>query len=381
MQIGLVTTSYPRESGDPAGSFVAAHVAAMRLLGHDVEVITARDIGGSSLFEGSGAPEQLERGGLVEQAKAMFEGARFTAELTTAIYKRIEDWDVIVAHWLPCAAAAVAARQALLARKKARLPILAIAHGGDVHTLRRTYLLTPMMKTLEVADVKVAFVSDELRQIAGASDKAIVQPMGLDVERFADLPSTPTTPPTIAVIGRLVPIKGVDNAIDAMTRVRTDARLVIAGDGPERTALEQRRAERVSFVGQLDATARDELLSRASLVVIPSRVLVNGRSEGTPLVALEALAAGVPVVASDVGGLREIGRQDPDLARGSSNRIGEDQGSSDPVTLVPADDPRSLAAAIDRVLASPPPNDRLRACVAHLAWPRVAQRLLDFAFA
>ncbi|HUS31989.1 MAG TPA: glycosyltransferase family 4 protein, partial [Kofleriaceae bacterium] len=178
----------------------------------------------------------------------------------------------------------------------------------------------------------------------------------------------------------LVPIKGVDVAIDAMTHVGTNIELVIAGDGPERAALESRVAriapsssrahvardraapgqrdpvERVHFVGQLDATARDELLGRASLVVVPSRVLPNGRSEGTPLVALEALAAGVPVIASDVGGLREL----------------------DAIVRVPPDDPRALAAAIDRVLASPPDGDELRASISHLSWPRVAQRLLDF---
>lgn len=362
MRIGVVTTSYPRDSGDPAGSFVAAHVAAMRLLGHDVEVISARDIGSSPLFEGSGAPEELERGGILEQARAMLEGARFTAELTTAIYKRIHDWDVVVAHWLPCAAAALAAIQALRAAKpnEPKKRLLAIAHGGDIHTLRRTLLLAPAIKALETAGARLAFVSAELRQMAGANEaKALVQPMGINVDRFADLARAPTTPPTIAVIGRLVPVKGVDVAINAMTHMAADARLVVAGDGAERTRLEAMAGDRVSFAGQLDPYARDELLSRASLVVVPSRVLPNGRSEGTPVVALEALAAGVPVVASDVGGLRELDR----------------------VVRVTPDDPRALASAIDRVLASSASSDELRASVAHLEWSHVAKRLLDFALA
>jgi glycosyltransferase involved in cell wall biosynthesis len=360
VRIGVVTTSYPRDAGDPAGSFVAAHVAAMRLLGHDVEVITARSIGGSPLFEGSGAPEELERGGIVEQARAMLEGARFTAEMTTEIFKRIGEWDVIIAHWLPCAAAALAAIQARRAAQPSepRKKLLAIAHGGDLHTLRRTLLLAPAIKALETGGAKLVFVSEELRAIAKA-ETAIVQPMGVDVERFADIVRAPTTPPTIAVIGRLVPIKGIDVAIDAMIHVATPAQLEIAGDGPERERLEKRAAGDATFLGQLGADERDRLLSRTSLVVIPSRVLPSGRSEGSPVVALEALAAGIPVIASDVGGLREL----PHVVR------------------VPPDDPRALAAAIDRVLASPPSSDDLRASVAHLDWSRVAQRLLDVVLA
>jgi glycosyltransferase involved in cell wall biosynthesis len=97
-----------------------------------------------------------------------------------------------------------------------------------------------------------------------------------------------------------------------------------------------------------------ELLREAAAVVGPSRVTPGGRTEGTPSIALEALAAGVPVVASAVGGLRELAA----------------------VRLVPPDDPVALAREVDRVLADPPPPLALRQAVAHLDWPAVAVRLL-----
>jgi glycosyltransferase involved in cell wall biosynthesis len=112
--------------------------------------------------------------------------------------------------------------------------------------------------------------------------------------------------------------------------------------------------DRVTFLGAVDTRRRDELLGRASVVVVPSRILPNGRSEGTPLIALEALAAGVPVVASAVGGLREVRS----------------------LSLVRPDDPRQLAAAIEGVLAHPPSPAALRGSVADLGWPDVAARLL-----
>src|SRR5262245_30119610 len=178
--------------------------------------------------------------------------------------------------------------------------------------------------------------------------------MGLDVARFAALGRAPTTPPTIAVIARLVPIKGVDVMVAALPHLRTPARLVIAGDGPERARLER---PGVTCLGAVDPAARDALLREASIVVVPSRVLPNGRTEGMPMIALEALAAGVPVVASAVGGLASLAA----------------------ATRVRPEDPIALAAAIDRVLAAPPRAEELRASVADLGWRDVAARLLEYA--
>lgn len=347
MRIGVVTTSYPRWPGDAAGSFVAAHAHAMRALGHDVDVVGAHVIA-SSLFDGHGAPEQLERG------RGYLRGAWFSARLAAEVMRRAHAWDLIVAHWLVPAVAALPARK----------PMLAIAHGGDVHTLRRLHLLAPTLQLLRARDVRLVFVSEELRALAGPFARdAIVQPMGLDVARFAALRRAPATPPTLLVVARLVPIKGVDVALAALDHVRTPVHLAIAGDGPERARLERhadafrRSRHRVTFLGAVDANARDRLLCEASAVLVPSRVLPNGRSEGMPMIALEALAAGVPVIASAVGGLASLAG----------------------TTRVRADDPRALAAAVDRVLAAPPPAHELRASISHLAWPEVARRLLQHA--
>jgi hypothetical protein len=79
MRIGVVTTSYPRVPGEAAGSFVAAHVAALRAEGHDVDVIGAHTIA-SSLFYGAGAPDELER----NRVRGYLAAARFSIELATA---------------------------------------------------------------------------------------------------------------------------------------------------------------------------------------------------------------------------------------------------------------------------------------------------------
>ena len=355
MRIGVVTTSYPRFVGDPAGNFVAEHVAALRALGHDVDVIAAGPAApapdvtrvSSRLFYDGGAPDALERGGRV------LEAASFTARLAALVAMRARRWDLAIAHWLAPSA---------LAALPTRIPLVAIAHGGDVHTLARAHLLRPVLALLRARRAGLAFASHELRAIAerhGDVGDAIVQPMGVDLAHFAALDRAPAEPPIILALARLVLVKGIDVAIAAMTRVRTPARLVVAGDGPERGRLERLARDRVELIGAVDTSARDELLRRASLVVVPSRVLPNGRTEGTPVVALESLAAGVPVVASAVGGLRDL----------------------DGIARVPPDDPDALARAIDANLSSPASSSRLRAAVAHLHRVDVAQRLLAHASA
>ncbi len=372
MKLGVLTTSYPRHPGDPAGSFVAGHVEALRALGHHVDVIAAGprsptrsqrspssdDIRiASELFYTGGAPDLLERAPL----RGALAGAVFTTRMAAAVATRARGWDSIIAHWLvPCALAAL----------PSRTPLLAIAHGGDVHTLRQMHLLAPMLHALQLRGARVAFVSEQLRTVARDAapqlsawlDHAIVQPMGITIDRFRSLVRTPSDPPTILIASRLVALKGVDVAIAAMRHLQTRARLVIAGDGPERASLTAgashaikgiKGIKGIELLGQVDAPERDRLLGAASLVVVPSRVMPNGRTEGTPMIALEALAAGVPVVASAVGGLRELAA----------------------VQLVRPDDPRALAAAIDQTLANPPAVHQLHAAIAHLDWSRVAARL------
>ena len=322
MNIGVITTSFPRWPGDAAGNFVGAHVESLRALGHTVEVIAAAD--DEPLFYKGGAPDALESG------RHWLAAAKFTAQLTRRVIARARHWDLAIAHWLvPSAIAAL----------PTRVPLLAIGHGGDVYTLRRLHLLLPTMALLVARGARLAFVSEHLRALAGAAH-AIVQPMGIDHAHFASLARTPTD--YALVLARLVPLKGVDVAISAARASNT--RLIIAGEGPERANLERAaRGLPIEFLGAVDAAHRDQLLQRARVVWIPSRILPNGRTEGTPIVALEALAAGVPVIASRVGGLADL-----------------------PITLVPPNDPVALACAPPRPVAD----------VSSYDWQNVTNRLL-----
>jgi glycosyltransferase involved in cell wall biosynthesis len=146
-------------------------------------------------------------------------------------------------------------------------------------------------------------------------------------------------------VGRLTPEKGPDILLEAAASLPVDVHVSLVGEGPMRADLE-RRAEslgldsRVRWHGIVDSA--DRLLSAFDVVVLSSR------TEGTPMVLLEAMAAGVPVVASAVGGV-------PDVV------------SDREAILTPADDPRALAAGIVAALdRGDPTESRVEAARARL---------------
>ena len=149
---------------------------------------------------------------------------------------------------------------------------------------------------------------------------------GIDLDRFAFRGFAPGGP--IVTVARLSPEKGVDVLLKAMAQVlhsEPRVRLEIAGDGVLRASLERLTAElgisaQVRFLGEVADIP--ELLARASLFVLPSH------SEGISLTLLEAMARGLPVVTTRVGGNTEV------VIDGETG------------FLVPANDPNSLSARI-----------------------------------
>ncbi len=139
--------------------------------------------------------------------------------------------------------------------------------------------------------------------------------------------------------GRLSPRKGVDDLIRAAQIIIAQdpgTRFLITGDGPQRSDLESLRSslglERyVTFLGVLPSGLVPSLYNVVDAVVLPS-VTIEGAEEGTPMSALEAMASGVPIIASAIGGLREI------IADGKTGH------------LVPERSPERLAATIQQVL-------------------------------
>jgi phosphatidylinositol alpha-1,6-mannosyltransferase len=220
--------------------------------------------------------------------------------------------DVVCSHWLIPSGLAGA-----LICRVFRKPHIAIEHSGALHFLLRTGLGRTIAKFIVSNTERVVVVSRDLERkllaiCPDAADKIDVMPMGFGTRIRNNNYVLPVRRDnesrTVLFIGRLTGIKGLDLLLMAMKGMK-NVRLIVAGDGEDRPALE-RFARKLSvdatFLRRVGPRQREQLLSSCDAVVIPSRVLADGRTEGTPVVCLEALAAGCVVVASKSGGLADV---------------------------------------------------------------------------
>jgi phosphatidyl-myo-inositol alpha-mannosyltransferase len=188
-------------------------------------------------------------------------------------------------------------------------------------------------------DQRIAVSEAARMTIASRMTEADIRivPNGADVGVFAGAAPAPLPPGrTLLFVGRLEPRKGFSVAVDAFARLATahpDVRLVVVGDGEQRSAveaLEPAIRRRVDMVGRVSAADLPGYHRAAGIFLAPST-----GNESFGIVLVEAMAAGLPIVASDIAGYRAVTRH-------------ESEG-----LLVPPGDAAALAAAIDRLLRDP----------------------------
>ena len=224
------------------------------------------------------------------------------------------------------------------------VPLFCTAHssheGGGLRML--AYRLTDPACTL-TTHVSAEGRTRMIQAGAAPAERVVVIPNGIDTVRFAPDPAgrartraalgMAETTRVLLHVGRLVPEKAQEILLDAFAQVRAThpaTHLLIAGDGPRYADLARQIADTgldgaVTLLGERDDVPA--LLQAADLFVLSSRV------EGMPLAVAEALASELPVVATDVSGVRLLVR--------------------DPARIVPPDDPTALARALCAALDAP----------------------------
>ena len=196
-----------------------------------------------------------------------------------------------------------------------------ILHGSDVHLIEGRSARLFARWTLSGASAVVAnsaATAQRAKDIAPETPVRII-PMGVEMERFSPpvddkKRESGYITPRIVGVGRLLSLKGYRYLIEAMPKIRgtfPEASLTLVGDGPERKKL-IRLAEMlgvgaaVDFRGEVPHSEVPGILREHDLFVLPAIVTETGETEGLGTVILEAMAARLPVAASDVGGIPDI---------------------------------------------------------------------------
>ncbi|MEO1309421.1 MAG: glycosyltransferase family 4 protein [Pseudomonadota bacterium] len=264
-------------------------------------------------------------------------------------------FDLIDAHYYypdGVAAASLATRLGL--------PFVVTARGTDINLVPG--FDRPRRRILETAEAAAASITvcaalkDEMVALGAAPDKIHVLRNGVDLDLFHP-PSERTAGPLkkLVSVGHLIERKGHHLVIEALADL-PGCELEIAGDGPEKAALERLAAERgvadrVTFLGRLSQSDLPAVYGRADALVLASS------REGWANVLLEAMACGTPVVATPIWGTPEV------VASPAAGRLTEDRSAT------------AVAAAVTTLFEGPPSRDDTRAYAERFSWDETVERM------
>ena len=355
----VLASTYPRWRGDPEPGFV--HDLCRRLTDRFDVIALVPDAPGADpdgVFDGVEvvryryAPRRLQTlvnaGGIAANLQRHawkwlllpgFLLGQYRAARRLLRRRRI---DVIHAHWL--------LPQGLVAwrlRQRTHTPYLVTSHGGDLFGLRGRWLAT-LKQRVAAASSAMTVVSSAMRaeaaRIGLCPPRLEVLPMGVDLrERFVADPDTRRADAELLFVGRLVAKKGLVHLLDALSAVLAQnprVELHIAGFGPEEAALRAQAqrlgiAAQVHFIGAVAQADLPALYRHASLFVAPFVRDAHGDQEGLPVVLMEAIGCGCPVLVGEVAGIHDL------------------LGAAAAEVCVQPTDTAALAAAIIKALATP----------------------------
>jgi len=338
LRIAVLAHSFPRFAGDGHGTFVKSLSEALARRGHRVWAVIPFD---PAIRPDPGTPlaiepfryvwpDRLHRLGYSRTLQrdlglklwAVAEAPLYFAFAQRALARlvRSEKIDLIHAHWI-LPNGYVAARVS----RTTGVPYVVTLHGSDVFMAERNRLFASLARRALAGAAHVTSCSAELSArlvaLAGGEHASKVllvpngtEPAGVATERepgAAGAPELPAGCRPVVAVGRLVDKKGFRHLLDAAPRILArvpEARIVLGGGGPLEAPLRE-QARRlgiegsVVFTGALDHGRVLALLAGAEVVVMPSVRDPRGNVDGLPIVVLEAMAAGRPVVASEVSGI------------------------------------------------------------------------------
>jgi glycosyltransferase involved in cell wall biosynthesis len=323
VRVCIAATTFPRWAGDGEGAFVWGLAHALVQQGAGVRVVALHSPGAATREVIDGVevlrprywwPERQESlrrgGGGLPVTLRSYPMARVQLPAFLGIYSRVvaevaRTCDVLHAQWTLSGAVG------LVTRKRHHRPIVVTVQGSDVFQIPKLPLGAAFTRWVLDNCQQVTALSTSLQRAVAAvgipGERVQIIPNGVDVTDYAPVPFGEREP-VLLFVGYLIERKGVRyllEAAPALLAAYPNLRIVLIGKGPEESALREQVAalgiaESVTFVGFLPHAQVIQWMQRALLLVLPSL------EEGQGAVLLEALAAGTPVVGSDVDGIAEV---------------------------------------------------------------------------
>lgn len=309
MRIGI--TCYPTYGGSGAVATELGLLLADR--GHEIHFVTY-----DQPFRLGGFRERVYFHEVEMAGYPLFEHPPYSLALAVALHDAARKYELDLVHMhyaIPHAASAFLAREMLKGERD--LKIVTTLHGTDItlvglHPSFQAITQFSILQSDGLTAVSHYLKRETVRDFAVPAERIEVIPNFVDTELFrpgkepchrASL--APGGEKIVMHVSNFRPVKRIEDVVEVFARIRANvpARLVFVGDGPERPRAVQRAEDlgmrdHVAFLGKHASV--EELLACADLFLLPSE------SESFGLAALEAMASGAPVVASNVGGLPEV---------------------------------------------------------------------------
>lgn len=369
MKILLINSEFPPVGGG-AGNATANIARRLAALGEDVTVLTSRygDLSSDQMQDGyriyrvPASRRRADRSGALEQT--VFIAGGFLGAL-----RLIRKWrPQVILAFFGVPGGVIATSLHLLYGT----PYVVSLRGGDVPGFRPYdfafyhRIIGPLLHYVWRRASAVVANSSGLRDLAQAFDLRIpirIIPNGVDLERYTPAPRQ-WEPTRLLFVGRIVYQKGLDLLLPALSKIKgTPWELALAGDGPERDNLQDMAENlqingRLKFLGWLSRANVQRQYQQANLFVFPSR------HEGMPNAILEAMASGLPVVATRIAGNEEL------VVHGETG------------LLVPPEDSQHLQKALEELLPDVDLRQRLGAAgrertEALYSWSHTGDRYLE----
>jgi len=196
---------------------------------------------------------------------------------------------------------------------ESEIPFMLSFHGG-FDTNAKIFLKKYKDKTREIvqlADVVTVPSEYDIQQLRKIGVTRYIEILPVPVDKNKINGKINRQDGRLVIVGRLIPKKGIDIGLHSLKKLSQTFHLIIIGDGPEKKLLqnickENNLEDRVSWLGMLPLDSMLSELQKSDILIHPAKKASDGNNEGTPQIILWAQAIGLPVIASETGGISQI---------------------------------------------------------------------------